>query len=545
MSVDSGQALLSVQNLTVRGPRGILVRNVSFEVPRGEVLALVGESGAGKSVTTLAVLGLLGRGLTASGSIEFRSANGPSVDLLRLTPPQLRRFRLESVGVVFQNPSSAFDPVHAVGAQIGEVLAARLRLSRAQRRARVTELLERVRLPDPERVARSYPHQVSGGQLQRAMIAMALAHEPELIIADEPTTALDALVQREILDLLREVRAETDCSTLLITHDMGVVADSADQVAVMFEGAIAEQGSVKAVLGAPESDYTRSLVDAVARLDGTKAPEHREFGEPVVRVEKASVTYRGRTKVAALRDVSVTVRAGEMVAFVGESGAGKSTLGRVVAGLEPLTGGTATVADVDLPVRRASGRRALGAVIGIVFQNPASSLNPEHTVRRSVELPLRVHTDLSPADRDRRVRELLAEVGLGAEFADRRPRELSGGQQQRVAIARALALDPEVLVADEPTSSLDARIQRDVLDLLTQIRRRRGLAGIVITHDFAVAEAIADRIVVLRNGVVIEDGPTSTVLSSPSHDYTRTLISAIPLVDSNAESTHHTCRLAV
>ncbi|GGK65056.1 nickel ABC transporter ATP-binding protein NikE [Nocardia camponoti] len=529
MSSIADQPLLSVRNLTVRGPHGTLVRDVSFEVPRGEVLALVGESGAGKSMTTLAVLGLLAPGLSATGNIDFHPADGPPIDLLTLTPQELRRFRLESVGVVFQNPSSAFDPVHTVGAQIGEVLAAR-GLPRTQRMGRVTELLARVRLADPERVARSYPHQVSGGQLQRAMIAMALAHEPVLIIADEPTTALDALVQREILDLLRELRAETGSSTLLITHDMGVVADSADRVAVMLDGQIVEQGDVKAVLGQPKSDYTRTLVDAVARLDGTTVAGRREFGEAIVTVNAANVTYRGRPNVVALHDVSLTVPAGQMVAFVGESGAGKSTLGRVIAGLEPLTSGSASVAGVDLPVRRAAGRRALGAKVGIVFQNPALSLNPEHTVRRSVELPLRIHTDLSPAARVERVNELLAEVGLGPEFALRRPRELSGGQQQRVAIARALALDPDVLIADEPTSSLDARTQRDVLALLSRIRQHRGLSGIIITHDFSVAEAVADRIVVLRNGEVVEDGPTATVLRAPAHDYTRALIAAVPLV---------------
>ncbi|MBT0565867.1 ABC transporter ATP-binding protein [Williamsia sp. CHRR-6] len=555
--------LLSLRSVGITGPQGPIVGSVSFDVSRGATVALVGESGVGKSLLTLALLGLLPAQMTTSGAAVFTetgtaqddSAPPTPIDLLALKPDAARRFRLDSVGVVFQEPGSAFDPLHRIGRQIGEVLGVRTGIRGSARHDKVVDLLTQARLDEPERIARSYPHQVSGGQLQRAMVAMALSHEPALLIADEPTTALDTRVQAEILDLLRTLQSERDLTTLLVTHDMGVVADCADSVVVLAADSasgstVAESGPVERVLLSPQHSRTRELVDAVARLDGSAAAvavkkavpaPGSSTSVPVATLTDVTVRY-AKDEAPALDSVSLTVGAGETVALVGESGAGKSTLGRILIGLQQVSSGTATVAGVDVRRLSTRARRSLAPHIGVVFQDPGSSLNPEHSVGDSLELPLRIHTDLDRGQRAERVAELLGEVGLDPAFATRHPRELSGGQRQRVALARALATGPSLLVADEPTSALDAKTQRSVLELLAQLRMRHGFASVIITHNLAVAEAVADRIVVLRNGVVVEDGRTADVLTNPDSSYAADLIAATPVADPIAQRERRTAR---
>ena len=533
--------LLTVRDLTVtfriddgRAPDVDAVRGISWELHAGEVLAVVGESGSGKSVTSLAILGLLPGTARVTGSATLGGR-----ELVGLTHRELSDVRGKRVAMIFQDPSNSLDPVFTIGAQLDEMLRRHLPdLDRRARRARSVELLTLVELPDPEQRLRFYPHQLSGGQAQRVMIAMALACDPEVLIADEPTTALDVTVQQEVLDVLRRLRERTNTAIVLITHDMGVVADLADRVVVMRDGAVVETAPVARLFADPHADYTRTLLAAVPRISAEPRPSDADTQvRPTLNIEELVVEYRDRRGrvVRAVDGVTLRIQPGEMVALVGESGSGKSTLGRCALGLAPLTSGTVEVVGTRLGKDTPRAIRAARTRIGVVFQNPAASLNPRYTIGQSVAEPLRVHAGLRGAALDARVAELLDSVELPAAWAERYPHELSGGQRQRVSIARAISLDPELLIADEPTSALDVSVQATVLDLFRDIQRRLRFACLFISHDLAVVDELADRVAVMHHGTLVEVGERSRVLSAPEDAYTRRLLAAAPVPDPAAQ----------
>lgn len=533
--------VLSVRDLTISFDVGDGVheatRGVAFELRRGRVLALVGESGSGKSVTAMSVLGLLPGTATVTGGITLEGEQ-----LLGATPSRLRELRGGRIGTVFQEPMAAFNPVFTIGDQISEAVHAHSQAGNAD--SRVRSLLATVGIDDPDRAARSYPHQLSGGQLQRAMIAMAISCDPVLLIADEPTTALDVTAQAGILDLLRELRDRIGMSILLITHDMGVVADLADDVVVLDQGRVVEHAPAARLFASPAHDYTRTLLDAVPTFGATRPVA--ATGETILSVRDLVVDYGSR--VRAVGGVSLDVAAGEVLGLVGESGSGKSTVGRVLAGLTPVTSGTALVAGTDIarlarhPWRNARTLRRARSEIGIVFQDPASSLNPRRTVADSIAEPLVLHRDLSPASRHARVGELLDAVELPETMRHRYPHEMSGGQRQRVAIARALALNPALLIADEPTSALDVSVQARILALLRGLQDDFGFACLFISHDLAVVDQLAHRVAVMHRGLVVEQGPAERVLHAPEHPYTRRLLAAIPVADPRLQAARRSAR---
>ncbi|ROQ07244.1 MULTISPECIES: ABC transporter ATP-binding protein [unclassified Curtobacterium] len=539
--------LLEVEGLHVAfGDAEPVVRDVSFTLTPGRVLALVGESGSGKSVSAMSVLGLLPPEARVSGSVRFRGE-----ELVGASDDTLRAVRGAGIGVVFQEPMNSFTPVLSIGTQVAEAIRAHpTDLDRAAVSARVDELLRAAGLTDPERIRKAYPHELSGGQLQRAMIAMALAGDPVALIADEPTTALDVTVQAGILDLLRRLGRERSLAVLLITHDMGVVADVADELLVMRRGDPVEHGMVAEVFAHPSADYTRELLAAVPSLEarGGAADAAADVeGDPsTARADVAEASRASRPLVAQLRDVAVRysrrggptvsgidldLRAGETVGLVGESGSGKSTIGRALAGLVPVVEGSVEVDGSDLRTARGRRLRELRSRVGIVFQDPASSLNPRQTIGWSIAEPLLVHGTASAADRAERVRELLTAVQLDPSWAERFPHQLSGGQRQRVAVARALALRPALVIADEPTSALDVTVQAAVLDLLAQLQDEFGFGMLLISHDLAVVRQLADEVIVLHDGRVVERGTTDAVLDDPQQDYTRMLLAAAPVAD--------------
>jgi peptide/nickel transport system ATP-binding protein len=484
----------------------------------------------------MSVLGLLPRNVRTTGRISVGGT-----DVLGLTGEDLRRVRGARVGMVFQEPATALNPSMTVGAQVAEALRNH-GTARDAAAARAVELLTEVGIPDAAARAGRYPHEFSGGQRQRVVIAIAIACEPEVIIADEPTTALDVTVQAEILDLLRRLVQERGAALFLITHDMGVVADIADDVAVMYHGRVVEQGPVEQVLTAPADDYTVRLLAAVPELPELaaepalvdKAATESTDGN-ALRLQGVCVDYgRGRRAFRAVSDVDLVVGAREIVGVVGESGSGKSTLARAAVGLVPIAAGSASVLGSELT---GHGRRArvLRARIGIVFQDPAGSLDPRMTVGESVAEPFRMHPDVAGrpnrAERRRRVTELLDAVRLPGGSLDRYPHELSGGQRQRVALARALALRPGLLIADEPTSALDVSVQQQVLDVLREVHAEFGFGCLFISHDLAVVHEIADRVAVMHRGVIVEEGPAGHVLGAPREPYSRRLVAAAPSLD--------------
>ncbi|MFF0461843.1 dipeptide ABC transporter ATP-binding protein [Streptomyces mexicanus] len=521
------------------------VRGVSLHVRPGETLALVGESGSGKSTVALAAMGLLPANARVSG---HASVAGTDVTAARA---DLARLRGRTMSMVFQEPATALDPLTRVGAQIAEVIRNHRPVSTREARHEAVELLRRVGIPEPEKRARAFPFQLSGGQRQRVVIAMAIANAPELLIADEPTTALDVTVQAEILDLLRRLAVDTGTGVLLVTHNMGVVADFADRVAVMLRGEVVETGPVEEVLLRPRHDYTARLLAAVPRLavaePGTgpdvsapaaarpqAAPEPADrSGQPVVDLREVSVVFgRGRRAVRALDGVSLTVRPGETLGLVGESGSGKSTAARVALGLVPPTSGTVSLFGADLARTGARARRALRAGIGVVLQDPVASLDARMSVAECVAEPLRVHRrGMPPQERRTRIAEALERVRLPRALADRAPRELSGGQRQRVSLARALVLEPRLLVADEPTSALDVSVQEAVLEVIAELQADLGFACLFVSHDLAVVQRFAERVVVLRAGRIEEEGTTASTLLHPRTDYTRRLLAAVPVPD--------------
>ncbi|QIS08556.1 ABC transporter ATP-binding protein [Nocardia arthritidis] len=523
---------LSVTFATDAGPVHA-VSDVSYEVYPGEVLAIVGESGSGKSVSSRTAIGLLPetarvRGLVTLGADKITS----------MGEKQLTALRGGEISMVFQEPGRALDPLFTIGFQLCEALRAHSDMSRKAAKARAVELLRMVGLPDPEHRVDYYPHQLSGGQKQRVMIAIAISCEPKVIIADEPTTALDVTVQAEILELLRDLRDRIGSAIVLITHNMGVVADLADRVVVMRDGKVVEQASVDELFASPKEEYTRKLLAAVPHL-GTEQLAHGSFvedttAEPVLEVRDLVVEFPGpfgRAAFRAVDDVNLIIRPGETVGLVGESGSGKSTIGRCVAALQRPSSGMVKIRGQDIAQLSQRQLRPIRRRFGFVFQDPASSLNPRLTVGDCVAEPLIVHKAGTPAEIRERVKHLLDDVQLPAGTERRYPHELSGGQRQRASLARALVLDPDLLVADEPTSALDVSVQAAVLELFGKLQRECGWACLFISHDLAVVDQLADRIVVLRNGAVVEQGDRDRILRNPQEEYTQRLVAAVPVPD--------------
>ena len=530
----SQAALLDVEGLVVSLPGGAerahAVDGIAFSLARNEILCIVGESGSGKSMTAHAIMGLLPppHVKATGGRILYQGE-----DLLAAAPARLRALRGNKLGMIFQEPMTALHPIMRVEAQIAEVIQHHAPMERAALRARVTELLLAVGLPDPERLRRSWPHRLSGGQRQRVMIAMALALGPDILIADEPTTALDVTTQAQILALIRRIQAERQMGVLLITHDFGVVAEVADRVAVMQHGRIVEIGPVAQILEAPQHDYTRSLIAAVPRLLAGPRPLHAD-APVVLEADKVCKTFRQRswipgrgTEVAAVKDVSLALRRGETVGLVGESGSGKSTFARCVVRLLEIDSGAIRLHGTDIAPL---GRRALRPHrqrIQMVFQDPYASLNPRRRVGDIIAAGPLAH-GVAAAEAEARTRDLLALVGLDAGASGRYPHEFSGGQRQRIGLARALAMQPEILVADEPVSALDVSVQAQVLALLADVRARFDLAMLFITHDLRVAAQVCDRVAVMYRGEIVELRPTAELFADPRHPYVRDLLAAVP-----------------
>ncbi|MGP9844052.1 ATP-binding cassette domain-containing protein [Brachybacterium sp. 107] len=553
--MSTADELLALRDLQVRIAGRSIVTGLDLTVRAGRITALVGESGSGKSMTALSTIGLQPRSAEVRGSARLDGA-----ELVGCSPSEMRRIRSGQIGMIFQEPGQSLSPVMKVSTGFRHVLAVREGIrSRARAVTRTRELLASVGLPDPDRTAASYPHELSGGELQRVVIALALSGDPALLIADEPTTALDVTVQRGILDLLVRIVAERQIGVLLITHDMGVVGEIADEVVVLKEGDVVETGPVRQVLAAPEAPYTKALLAAVPRLaesleraDGARggaargrraartddgeradeAPASAAAGpteHPVVRVDGLTVEYHRRGgSYLALDDVGMEIRRGEIHGLVGESGSGKSTWGKALAGLVPAQARTLEIEGVDPRTLGAAQRRAAYARVGLVFQDPASSLNPRRTVGWSIGEPLQLAGGTSRTDIARRVKRALEVVHLPASYVSRLPHELSGGQRQRVSIARALILEPALLIADEPTSALDVTIQAHVIDVLRDAIAETRFACVFISHDLAVVGSLADHVTVLRAGRAVEQGTARDVLGDPQHEYTRALLASVP-----------------
>lgn len=511
------------------------VKGLSIEVHPGEVLALVGESGSGKSVTSMTALGLLPSNAQVNGEILVSDKS-----VTKLDGASLRQMRGNDVAMVFQEPMTALNPVITIGNQITESLELHNIAHGKQAQDRAIELLGMVGIPEPERRVLQYPHELSGGQRQRIVIAMALACDPKVIIADEPTTALDVTVQADILDLLRSLKDKLNTGILLITHNMGVVADMADRVAVMLKGDIVETGTVDEVLNNPQHAYTKRLLSAVPHLGlgpeqfgltRSEVPPLKDGEHFALNVRDLAVDYHvmGKVPFRAVDGVSFDVKPGEIVGLVGESGSGKSTIARCALGLIPSAGGTVEILGTNLHQTTGKSERALRKRVGVVFQDPASSLNPRFPIGDCIAEPLVVHKIGDRKSQLARIEELLDAVELPRNVINRYPHELSGGQRQRVSIARALAMDPEFLVADEPTSALDVSVQASVLRMFTALQERYQFACIFVSHDLAVIDMLAHRVVVLQNGRIVEQGNREDVLGNPQQEYTRRLIAAAPV----------------
>ena len=576
-AIKRGDRVLDVQNLSVDFgvnkqwvPAAI---DMTFHVDAGEVLAIVGESGSGKSASSMALLGLLPSNARVRGSVKLAGR-----EILGLRPGALRSIRGSEVAVIFQEPMTALNPVYTVGEQIVETLRLHKPISPGKAAIEAKRMLELVELPDPEKAFTSFPHQLSGGQRQRAMIAQSLSCDPKLLIADEPTTALDVTVQAEILELMRNLKDKLDSAIILITHDMGVVADLSDRIAVMRRGRIVEQGPAREIFHAPTHPYTIELLEAVPHLG------QREGGEivvdeqiesavahsvPTAADERATVGLVARESTVAedapivleLTDVAIEypkqgrqpafravenatmlIRKGEIVGLVGESGSGKTTIGRAATGLLPVAEGSLTVNGVELRGAKRSTLNKVRKTVGMVFQDPASSLNPRLPIGESVGEPLFLAGEAKGKELQKRIENLLDRVQLPRSYRNRYPHELSGGQKQRVGIARSLALRPTLLVADEPTSALDVSVQATVLDLFRELQADMGFACLFVTHDLAVVDALADRICVMKDGNIVEQGNRDDILRSPKEAYTKRLLAAVPVPDPDEQAARRELR---
>ncbi|MFO1087957.1 MAG: ABC transporter ATP-binding protein [Hyphomicrobiales bacterium] len=532
------EIVVTVENLDLSLPEGgdrpFATKGVSYNVEAGKVLCIVGESGSGKSMSANAIMGLLPPLVKPTGGrILFEGQ-----DLLSLDEAAMRSIRGARIGMIFQEPMSALNPLMRIGEQIAEVFEAHRSLPQNERKTRALELLSEVGLPDPEATIRAYPFQLSGGQRQRVMIAMALALEPKLLIADEPTTALDVTTQAQILELIRQLRDQRGTAVLFITHDFGVVADIADYVCVMQQGRVVEYGPVGEVLYNPSNDYTKSLIDAIPKMQRKNADEDITR-PPLLQVNDLRKTYHtssgifGPTRVVhAVDKVSFDIAQGETLGIVGESGSGKSSLGRCIIRLMQPDAGTIRLDDVDISALNGGELRRHRRLIQMIFQDPYGSLNPRTKVGRIVADGL-IAAGRSKASAMARSRELLELVGLGGSAADRYPHEFSGGQRQRIGIARALALDPRLIIADEAVSALDVTIQAQVLELLAELKKKFNLSLLFITHDLRVAAQICDRIAVMQNGRIVEIGSVNEVFFEPKQDYTKKLLAAMPGTNAN------------
>ncbi|WP_396588939.1 ABC transporter ATP-binding protein [Bermanella sp. R86510] len=527
--------VLSVRDLEVKAGQTELVKKISFEIQKGEMFALVGESGSGKSLTSLSIMRLLPEALNiTNGVIKFKNTN-----LFSLTETQMNQVRGSKVAMIFQEPQTSLNPVQTIGKQLQEVLDLHQKLNRKATEERLVEMLEEVGIPEPRARLKWYPHQLSGGQKQRVMIAMALACKPELLIADEPTTALDVTIQRQILELLDKLRRERDLSILLITHDMGVVNEMADRIAVMKQGEIVEHADCKNFFSNPQHDYSKRLINSLPKTDKFFKVDSKEALLKVdnLRIwfpKKKGILQRTIGHTKAVDGVTFSIGRAETLAIVGESGSGKTTTGKAIIRLNPVYSGNIefkgeTINGLShkefLPYRRK---------VQIIFQDPFSSMNPRMSIREIIEegmMSLKVESD--GQKREDKMRALLERVGLSAEHLDRYPHEFSGGQRQRIAIARALAVDPELIICDEPTSALDVSIRGQVLELLRELQEETGVSYLFITHDLSIIPHLAHRVAVMKEGEIVEQGTAKQIMTEPSHEYTKALLEAVPALHSH------------
>ncbi len=530
------EAILKVENFNVEfwveGVWYPAAIDMNFEVAAGEVLAIVGESGSGKSTTAMGLMGLLAPNARSSGSVTVKG-----VEMLNQPASTLMKFRGKEVAYIFQEPMTALNPVYTIGNQIVEVLRSHFDMGPEVARERAIELLTLVEIPNPAKSFDKYPHQLSGGQRQRAMIAQALACDPALLIADEPTTALDVTVQAEILDLMRNLKDKLNSAVLLITHDMGVVADLSDRILVMKDGLTVEENTSAVIFSKPSHPYTKALLSSVPKLGSVavrKLQPEAAKAQPVIEVSDLVIEYPKRGRIPAFRAVdgiSFSIQPGEILGLVGESGSGKTTVGRAAIGLLPVHEGSIKILGNEIAGASMKDLRQIRKYTGIVFQDPASSLNPRMPIGESIGEPLFLAREARGEELNKRVEDLLDSVELPRSYRNRYPHELSGGQKQRVGIARALALSPKLLIADEPTSALDVSVQARFLELLQELQDSLKFACLFITHDIGVVDILAHRIAVMQNGKLVEIGPRDQILSNPKELYTKALLAAVPVPD--------------
>ena len=539
--------VLQVRNFTVEfwvdGSWYPAAVDMNFDVQAGKTLAIVGESGSGKSTTAMGIMDLLASNARRSGSVKVKGS-----EMIGVTKSQLRKFRGREVAYIFQEPMTALNPVYTIGFQIVETLRTHFDMGPKTAKARAIELITLVEIPNPELSFDKYPHQLSGGQRQRAMIAQSLACDPALLIADEPTTALDVTVQAEVLDLMRGLRTKLNSAILLITHDMGVVADMADEILVMKDGLTVEHGTADQIFNKPKHPYTQSLLKSVPKLGTVKQrADIDKKKQPVIKLSDVTIAYPKRGRIpefVAVRDFSLEIYPGEIVGLVGESGSGKTTVGRAAIGLLPIKSGKLEIVGKDISKATQKELFPIRRHTGIVFQDPASSLNPRLPIGESIGEPILLAGLAKGAELNHRVEELLQQVELPRSYRNRFPHELSGGQRQRVGIARALALTPDLLIADEPTSALDVSVQARFLDLLLELQDKLKFACLFISHDLAVVDILAHRIAVMQEGRLVEEGDRDTILKNAKNEYTRRLIAAVPVPDPAEQKKRREARLA-
>ena len=548
--ISVAEPVLSVKDFTVEfwvdGVWYPAAIDMNFDVEAGKVTAIVGESGSGKSTTAMGLMSILASNARTHGSVKVKGE-----EMIGAPSSLLRKFRGKEVAYIFQEPMTALNPVYTIGFQIVETLRTHFDMGPKEARLRAVELLTMVEIPDPEKSFEKYPHQLSGGQRQRAMIAQALACDPALLVADEPTTALDVTVQAEILDLMRGLKSRLNSAILLITHAMGVVADMADDILVMKDGRVVESGSADAIFNHPTHPYTKELLAAVPKL-GHSAKRTLDFGKsgkpaPVLTLSDVTIEYPKRGRIpafTAVKNFNLEIFPGEIVGLVGESGSGKTTVGRAAIGLIPIKSGKLTIAGTDISRATQKDLSAIRRHTGIVFQDPASSLNPRLPIGESIGEPIYLAGLAKGAELNHLVEDLLDQVELPRSYRNRYPHELSGGQRQRVGIARALALTPDLLIADEPTSALDVSVQARFLEFFQGLQEKLKFACLFISHDLAVVDILSHRVAVMQDGLLIEEGDRDAILKHPAMEYTRRLIEAVPVPDPAEQALRRAARLA-